>query len=102
MHRAFQAHRTARSRSDELPARLCARRSQPAGCESFGRGAGPTGEQSTMPTITASATETSLSERWAEALRSFDADLRTRAAAEKTRRAYGSDLARFAQWCVGH
>jgi len=24
------------------------------------------------------------------------------AAAEKTRRAYGGDLARFADWCVGH
>ena len=55
-----------------------------------------------MPTITVSATATPLSERWADALRAFDADLRTRAAAEKTRRAYGSDLARFAQWCVGH
>ena len=39
-------------------------------------------------------------ERWLEALRDFDADLRLRAAAEKTRRAYGGDLARFAQWCA--
>jgi site-specific recombinase XerD len=40
------------------------------------------------------------SERWHDVLRAFDAELRTRAAAEKTRRAYSSDLARFAQWCV--
>ncbi len=39
-------------------------------------------------------------ERWPEALREFDADLRLRAAAEKTRRAYGGDLAHFAQWCA--
>jgi integrase/recombinase XerC/integrase/recombinase XerD len=39
--------------------------------------------------------------RWPAALRDFDADLRVRAAAEKTRRAYGGDLARFAQWCAG-
>jgi integrase/recombinase XerC/integrase/recombinase XerD len=39
-------------------------------------------------------------ERWPEALRDFDADLRVRAAAEKTRRAYGGDLAHFAQWCA--
>ena len=39
--------------------------------------------------------------RWPAALREFDADLRIRAAAEKTRRAYGGDLARFAQWCAG-
>jgi len=39
-------------------------------------------------------------ESWAGALREFDADLGLRAAAEKTRRAYGSDLARFARWCT--
>jgi integrase/recombinase XerC/integrase/recombinase XerD len=39
-------------------------------------------------------------EPWARALRDFDADLGLRAAAEKTRRAYGSDLARFARWCT--
>jgi site-specific recombinase XerD len=55
-----------------------------------------------VSSVTATAAEDSLHERWAEALRSFDADLRTRAAAEKTRRAYGGDLARYAQWCVGH
>ena len=41
-----------------------------------------------------------LSEPWARALENFDADLRVRSAAEKTRRAYGSDLARFARWCM--
>jgi integrase/recombinase XerC/integrase/recombinase XerD len=35
---------------------------------------------------------------WAHALRDFDADLRRRGAAEKTRRAYGSDLGVFARW----
>jgi site-specific recombinase XerD len=39
-------------------------------------------------------------EPWAAALREFDADLRLRAAAEKTRRAYRGDLARFARWCM--
>ncbi len=48
----------------------------------------------TEPNLTAS-----LLDRWPEALQRFDADLRLRAAAEKTRRAYGGDLARFAQWC---
>jgi integrase/recombinase XerC/integrase/recombinase XerD len=41
-----------------------------------------------------------LSEPWARALEDFDADLRVRSAAEKTRRAYGSDIARFARWCM--
>jgi site-specific recombinase XerD len=52
--------------------------------------------------VTAAATHarTSPSELWLEALRDFDADLRVRAAAEKTRRAYGGDVARFAQWCA--
>ena len=52
--------------------------------------------------MVATGAPTLLTERWADALRAFDADLRTRASAEKTRRAYGSDLARFAQWCVKH
>jgi integrase/recombinase XerC/integrase/recombinase XerD len=37
---------------------------------------------------------------WAEALRLFDADLRRRGMAEKTRRAYGADLGQFALWCT--
>src|SRR3954454_3177952 len=37
---------------------------------------------------------------WQEALRLFDADLRRRGMAEKTRRAYGVDLGQFALWCT--
>jgi site-specific recombinase XerD len=35
---------------------------------------------------------------WMRALRAFDADLRRRGAAEKTRRAYGIDVGQFALW----
>src|SRR5215216_1801010 len=35
---------------------------------------------------------------WASALQAFDADLRRRGAAEKTRRAYGIDVGQFALW----
>jgi integrase/recombinase XerC/integrase/recombinase XerD len=35
---------------------------------------------------------------WADALRLFDADLRRRGMAEKTRKAYGVDLGQFALW----
>jgi site-specific recombinase XerD len=38
---------------------------------------------------------------WGDALRLFDADLRRRGMAEKTRRAYGADLGQFALWCSG-
>jgi site-specific recombinase XerD len=37
---------------------------------------------------------------WRRALATFDADLRARAAAARTRRAYASDLAEFAAWCA--
>src|ERR671933_1735958 len=37
---------------------------------------------------------------WASALQSFDADLRRRGAAEKTRRAYGIDVGQFALWAT--
>src|SRR6188472_3684752 len=37
---------------------------------------------------------------WADALRLFDADLRRRGMAEKTRGAYGVDLGQFALWCT--
>jgi site-specific recombinase XerD len=37
---------------------------------------------------------------WREALALFDADLRRRGAAEKTRRAYGVDVGQFALWCT--
>jgi integrase/recombinase XerC/integrase/recombinase XerD len=36
---------------------------------------------------------------WAGALRTFDRDLQRRGMAERTRRAYGGDLGRFALWC---
>jgi integrase/recombinase XerC/integrase/recombinase XerD len=39
-------------------------------------------------------------EAWREALALFDADLRRRGMAEKTRRAYGVDLGQFALWCT--
>src|SRR4051812_18653255 len=37
---------------------------------------------------------------WARALATFDADLRRRGAAEKTRRAYGIDVGQFALWAT--
>src|SRR3954468_24246723 len=37
---------------------------------------------------------------WRQALALFDADLRRRGMAEKTRRAYGVDLGQFAVWCT--
>jgi site-specific recombinase XerD len=43
-----------------------------------------------------------LSASWTKALADFDADLCIRAAAAKTRRAYGSDVSRFARWCAPH
>jgi integrase/recombinase XerC/integrase/recombinase XerD len=36
---------------------------------------------------------------WKEALRDFDRDLGARGSAEKTRRAYATDLAQLASWC---
>jgi integrase/recombinase XerC/integrase/recombinase XerD len=41
-----------------------------------------------------------VSEPWREALRTFDADLRRRGAAERTRRAYGTDAAELAAWAT--
>src|SRR4051794_15915237 len=43
-------------------------------------------------------TEDQPSDAWAAALQAFDADLRRRGAAEKTRRAYGIDVGQFATW----
>jgi site-specific recombinase XerD len=45
-----------------------------------------------------SAIPAEASEVWGAVLRRFDGDLRRRAAAEKTRRAYAHDLGRFAAW----
>src|SRR4051794_457183 len=39
---------------------------------------------------------------WADPPRLFDADLRRRRAAQRTRRAYGADLGEFARWCTAH
>jgi integrase/recombinase XerC/integrase/recombinase XerD len=52
-----------------------------------------------MPAIAATLPEQELSESWTEALHALDADLRRRASAEKTRRAYGADVEQFARWC---
>ena len=41
-----------------------------------------------------------ISEAWCSALRLVDDDLRRRSAAEKTRRAYGTDLEQFALWAT--
>jgi integrase/recombinase XerC/integrase/recombinase XerD len=65
-----------------------------------GRLPGASGEQGTIVTMTTTLSPGAPAESWAGALREFDADLGLRAAAEKTRRAYGSDLARFARWCT--
>src|SRR6476661_7546277 len=43
---------------------------------------------------------TAPSAAWRDALALFDADLRRRGMAEKTRRAYGTDLGQFAAWCA--
>jgi site-specific recombinase XerD len=43
-------------------------------------------------------TEDQPTDGWIDALQAFDADLRRRGAAEKTRRAYGIDTGQFAMW----
>src|SRR3954466_13565782 len=43
-----------------------------------------------------------VSEPWREALRLFDADLRRRGAADRTRRAYGTDAAELAAWATAN
>src|SRR3954447_17941819 len=47
-------------------------------------------------------TSSAVSEPWREALRLFDADLRRRGAAERTRRAYGTDAAELAAWATAN
>src|SRR5438128_12665896 len=51
---------------------------------------------------TATTQGTAVSEPWREALRLFDADLRRRGAAERTRRAYGTDAAELAAWATAN
>ncbi len=54
-------------------------------------------------TPAASATaDPPISAEWRTALSGFDADLRRRAVAAKTRDAYGSDTAQFAAWATEH
>jgi integrase/recombinase XerC len=48
--------------------------------------------------MAAGATDTDLSTAWRDALAGFDRDLGARGAAERTRRAYGTDLGQFAAW----
>ena len=48
--------------------------------------------------MTATAPATSLTSEWAAVLDTFDADLRRRAVAVKTRRAYAIDTRQFATW----
>jgi integrase/recombinase XerC/integrase/recombinase XerD len=50
--------------------------------------------------MAAAKADNPLKRGWFEALGDFDAELRLRAAAEKTRRAYGGDLERFSHWCM--
>jgi site-specific recombinase XerD len=45
------------------------------------------------------ATTPQASDAWRAALRTFDRELQRRGAAERTRRAYGVDLAQLALWC---
>src|ERR1700733_14211686 len=48
--------------------------------------------------LTPSQGTAAVSEPWRAALRTFDADLQRRGAAERTRRAYGTDAAALAAW----
>src|SRR3954470_16836496 len=50
----------------------------------------------------AAAVDAAVSEPWRAALRTFDADLRRRGAAERTRKAYGTDAAELAAWATAH
>jgi site-specific recombinase XerD len=52
-----------------------------------------------MPTTPDSNGSAAPSPAWQRALALYDADLRRRGAAERTRRAYGSDLGDVALWC---
>jgi site-specific recombinase XerD len=51
---------------------------------------------------TASQGTAAVSEPWRAALRIFDADLRRRGAADRTRRAYGTDAAELAGWATAN
>jgi integrase/recombinase XerC/integrase/recombinase XerD len=59
-------------------------------------------EVSMKNAATASQGTGAVSEPWRAALRTFDADLRRRGAAERTRRAYGTDAAELAAWATAN
>src|ERR1700750_557472 len=52
--------------------------------------------------LTPSQGTAAVSEPWRAALRTFDADLRPRGAAGRTRRAYGTDAAELAAWATAN
>jgi site-specific recombinase XerD len=52
--------------------------------------------------LTPTNTTTAVSEPWRAALRTFDADLQRRGAADRTRRAYGTDAAELAAWATAN
>jgi integrase/recombinase XerC/integrase/recombinase XerD len=52
--------------------------------------------------LTPSQGTAAVSEPWRAALRTFDADLQRRGAAERTRRAYGTDAAELAAWATSN
>src|SRR4051794_41977030 len=58
-----------------------------------------TASEGTRP---AAAVDAAVSDPWRAALRTFDADLRRRGAAERTRRAYGTDAAELAAWATAN
>jgi integrase/recombinase XerC len=61
----------------------------------------PTGGPGAANGTADAAAEPAPTLEWREALMLLDADLRRRAAAERTRRAYAYDAGQFAQWCAG-
>src|SRR3954465_13379014 len=52
--------------------------------------------------LTSSEGTAAVSEPWRSALRTFDADLQRRGAADRTRRAYGTDAAEIAAWATAN
>src|SRR3954463_9846574 len=52
--------------------------------------------------LTAPNTTTAVSEPWRAPLRTFDADPQRRGAADRTRRAYGTDAAELAAWATAN
>ena len=52
--------------------------------------------------LTASQGTAAVSEPWRQALRTFDQDLQRRGAADRTRKAYGTDAAELAAWATAN